>query len=702
LIFQHNHICLALLLFIFSTVQSEENTTALSQSSSQIEQDTTRIHLLFEKGNQYIDGPSDSLLHYYRQALQIIRNNIEHLQKEGQTDINLFTTYQYLEVRALIEFGIEYFYQSEYDTALFYYFEAQAIVESLDDIGLLSECYSEIGIVYKNQGKFDLALEYYSKAIDYAKQIYDTLWVASCKVNIGNIYKEKGYLTIALNYYLEALKILERNGNDRRIAVCYQNIGDIYNKQLDYNKALEYYSRSLTLAKNANDKVRENTCYLNIGYVYANLNEYTMARDFYDMALELYKESGYTHELDDCYILIGDSYRLEENYQEAIPYYNKALKISNAEQDQTRHAETLIKLGNIYKNKNELSKALSLSQQSLEIAEKIGSLGLIIEANGTLSEIYEAIGWHQKAFDQFKIFSRLKDSLFNTEKYKAITEMEVKYESEKKEQQLALLEEKNQVQMLELSRRNRFYIVSMVGIGLILLMVYILFRNHRLKTRHRAIELEQKLMRSQMNPHFIFNSLIAIQSYIYKNEAVQAGDYLAKFADLIRITLENSRVEFVVLEKELKMLNVYIELQALRFDNKFDFQIKMDDDIDPSMVMIPPMMAQPFIENAIEHGLRHKKERGKLIIEFKKTQESISCLVEDNGIGRAKSLEFQKKKMHQSMATSITRERLVILSKKARQTFNLEIIDLEDENNIAAGTRVKFNIPYQLNENVNL
>jgi len=390
----------------------------------------------------------------------------------------------------------------------------------------------------------------------------------------------------------------------------------------------------------------------------------------------------------------------EGTYNLAVEFYDQALDISVSEQDLTRQAEVLGKLGEIYKLKQEYPKALTYTQNGLRIAEEVGALALIIEATKNLSEIYERSGWDKKALEQYKNFARLKDSLFNAEKYKAITEMEVKYESAKKEQQLVLLEERNQVQMLKLSWRNRLYISSLLVLGMMGILAYILFRNHRLKTRHKAIELEQKLMRSQMNPHFIFNSLIAIQSYIYKQEAVKAGDYLAKFADLIRIILENSRAEFVPLDKELKMLNAYLELQMLRFEDKFTYVIEIKSDIESSMLKIPPMMAQPFIENAIEHGIRHKDEKGYIVIVFEKSDGYIQCSVEDDGVGREKAMETQKKRAHQSMATSITRERLDILSRREKRKFEMKIVDLKNDDGSAIGTKVIFNMPFRIVDDI--
>jgi tetratricopeptide (TPR) repeat protein len=682
-----------ILLFISGTIHAKAEKDSLLKVFTNADHDTVRIKALFGLGDLYIDGPSDSLLHYYDRALKITRANLDRLEKERIFVGPESVTYKNLEIRAVIEFGIEYFFRSDYDKALKYYFEALQIARQIGDPGLLSECLSEIGIVYKNQGKFELALDYYARSLVYAEQTMDTSWIASSKVNLGNVYKEQGYLTLALTYYLEALSTLEPLGHDRRIAACYQNIGDIYHKQHDFNKALEYYSRALSLAKNTNDLVRETTCYMNIGFVYAGLNAFQEARNFYEKALDLFDKSGYSHEKDDCFILIGDTYMGEDDAKTAERYYQKALDLSQSEGDMPKQSESLIKLGQIRAKEKQYREGIKLTQNGLQLAIQVGALDLQVEAYKTLSDIYDHQGQYDQSLKQFRIYADLKDSLFSAEKYRAITEMEMKYESEKKEAQLALLEEQSEVQELRLSRRNRMMYTTGAVAALLLIIGYISFRNYRLRSRQKAITMEQQLMRSQMNPHFTFNSLIAIQSYIYKQDPVKAGDFLAKFADLVRITLENSRVEFVLLEKELRMLNAYLELQSLRYDGMFDFSIELDEAIDPAETLIPPMMAQPFIENAIEHGLRHKKEHGNLNITIQKEKELLRFMVEDDGVGRQRANEIENKRKHQSMATGITRERLTNFEKKFRQKFVLQIEDLISETGEAGGTKVVLELP---------
>ena len=689
------------LIFIYccclTNSHAKESLSELKVKLSQANHDTTRIQLLFKMGNLYIDGPSDSLIYYYHRALQLIdsANRASEKNPLSFSQIEL-QTFQRLNCRANIEIGIENFFQGNYDSSLHYYESALALAEIIGDLGLISEVYGAMGIVYKNQGMYAIALEYYEKALAEAIELNDTSWMAACYTNTGNIYRRIANYPKALDYFLKAQKVFERKGEKRRMAIGYMNIGNLYENQKDLNTALEYYSKALQLSYETDDKKRISECLMNIGNTYLAVNSFEVAREYFRQAIQINEENEFMHIQDDCYKYIGQSFEKEKNFKEAIDNYNKSIKIAEKEGDKITLAEIQGSLSNIYLNQKDFSKSFEFAKKSLETSLETGDPNNIKNAYLYLTNASEKLNDPAKALYYHRLYANFNDSIFNIEKYKAIKDIEMKYELNKKQQQLALLEEKNQVQFLTLSRRNRLYIATLIGIGLLMIMAYVLIRNRQLKAKHQAIELEQKLMRSQMNPHFIFNSLIAIQSYIYKKDAVQAGDFLAKFADLIRITLENSRVEYVLLEKELKMLSAYLELQSLRFANKFDFKIEVDNDIDPAAIKIPPMMAQPFIENAIEHGLRHKEVKGMVKIMFRKNKTGIVCTVEDDGVGREKAKEFQTKKEHQSMATSITCERLGVFSKRLNQKFEMTIQDLKRNSIKYTGTKVVFNMPYQM------
>jgi sensor histidine kinase YesM len=208
------------------------------------------------------------------------------------------------------------------------------------------------------------------------------------------------------------------------------------------------------------------------------------------------------------------------------------------------------------------------------------------------------------------------------------------------------------------------------------------------------MQLEQQLLRSQMNPHFIFNSLIAIESFIYRNEPKEAGKYLSGFARLMRLILENSREEFVPLEREVQTLEHYLRLQKLRYDDAFDYAIHVEENIDSSIIEIPPMLAQPFIENAIEHGLKGLDKKGHIRINFFLKNDDLVFEVLDNGVGFEKTKTLQGKgNGHRSLAIAITQDRLKNLNKKNR---NIKVMmeDIKDSANVVTGAKVTFVVPY--------
>jgi LytS/YehU family sensor histidine kinase len=197
-----------------------------------------------------------------------------------------------------------------------------------------------------------------------------------------------------------------------------------------------------------------------------------------------------------------------------------------------------------------------------------------------------------------------------------------------------------------------------------------------------------------MNPHFIFNSLIAIESFIYKNEPREAGKYLSGFAKLMRLILENSREEYIALDKEIKTLQYYLELQKLRFEEKFVYSIEVEEGLDAENMVIPPMLAQPFIENSIEHGLKNINAMGEIRIRFSKKENDLIFELVDNGIGLERSVTIDREeKKHKSMATIITNERLAILNTKKKDKIKIFIGEIRDSYDKVLGTKVSFSIP---------
>jgi hypothetical protein len=249
-----------------------------------------------------------------------------------------------------------------------------------------------------------------------------------------------------------------------------------------------------------------------------------------------------------------------------------------------------------------------------------------------------------------------------------------------------------------------FYALICLGMVALLLTAF-LGRLHVVRKRERQkamirtqlSEAELKALRAQMNPHFIFNAINSVQYFITANDPVSSQKYLSKFARLIRYVVDNSKPSAILLSKELEALSLYLDLESLRFENKFEYYIQVSEEIDMDTVQIPSMLIQPFVENAIWHGLMHKAQSGKLRIEILKKENGLICIIEDDGIGRKKAEEIRAAKgvdVHKPVGMQITRERLNIINGQNNSSFSIRITDLTDANGIACGTRVELDLPF--------
>lgn len=213
--------------------------------------------------------------------------------------------------------------------------------------------------------------------------------------------------------------------------------------------------------------------------------------------------------------------------------------------------------------------------------------------------------------------------------------------------------------------------------------------------KRETAELEMKALRAQMNPHFIFNSLNSINRFILQNNRQQASEYLTKFSRLVRLILQNSQASLINLESELESLSLYLELESVRFDNRFVYKITVPQDLDIEILKIPPLIIQPYAENAIWHGLMHKEEKGQLDIEISQEDEHLYFKITDNGIGRKKAAELASKNAtkHKSMGLKITSDRIAMLQKSNGAESPVKFIDLENPDGSVAGTEVIIKMP---------
>jgi LytS/YehU family sensor histidine kinase len=300
----------------------------------------------------------------------------------------------------------------------------------------------------------------------------------------------------------------------------------------------------------------------------------------------------------------------------------------------------------------------------------------------------EALGYHENLI-------QLKDSLQNIELQEKLTDIETKYQTEKKEQQIALLNRENELKNARLKSQR---MILWGGILLVVFagsLLFLIVRQRRRQLQAKQNELEQKLLRSQMNPHFIFNSLGAIQSFMMKNDGRKAAFYLSSFSSLMRSILKNSREEWITLQEEKQTLENYLNLHQLRLGEKLSFSVSVASDLEPESLILPPMLIQPFVENAIVHGIEPLDENGQITISFSQENEQLKITVEDNGKGIENG---EKRENHTSYALRIFEERVANL----KRTIGAEVYShigkraVSDEQN--PGTRVTVKLPLKFIE----
>ncbi|MEO1254912.1 MAG: histidine kinase, partial [Bacteroidota bacterium] len=311
----------------------------------------------------------------------------------------------------------------------------------------------------------------------------------------------------------------------------------------------------------------------------------------------------------------------------------------------------------------------------------------------SLKDLYETNGKYQKALHYHELRSHLRDSLYTAENKEKLFELETKYETERKEQEISSLKQAAEIQSLALTKKNNQIIIGGLLAFVLAGAAFVYNRQRKIKQAKASLELEQRFLRSQLNPHFIFNSMKTIQQYLLTESSEKASDYMSVFSKLMRQILENSREEFITLEEEVSMLNNYLELQKLRFQNNFEYTIEIDESLDIAYNGIPPMFAQPFIENALEHGLFKKNENTIAIRLFKVSDELIRLEIMDTGIGVTEQLTSTD---HKSLATKITNERLEKMRVSYKGEFSVTTENVENASGEIQGYKVSLSLPSKL------
>jgi len=531
--------------------------------------------------------------------------------------------------------------------------------EDLSDYDLAT-VYFHQGIDKSIESNYNEAIESYTKALKIFKKKKDELMMAKTYINIGIANSLQGRESLAIENVFKGFELAKKLNDKETISQAYTELAHIYYLFGDKEKAIDFLQKSLLIDKQLKDSLGIAGTFINMSVIYYEQKKYNEAMQYALKAQEIN-----TLKKDDISMLYGYgnlgriSWHLHKDFNEAMQYNYKALKIMK--DNHIELPDIYENLAEIYTHNNELDSAAYYIQKALQC--NIENVSTKLKYYNKLLFIELKEGNTEEALRLVK----LKDSLIEIrEKH---DQMEVKRSLENNLNYL--VNQKQLEQVKQLNKKNRIIFIFIIVVFLLgILISYQLNRFDKLKHKQEKFVLEQKILRSQMNPHFIFNVLSSIQSTLIENDPMKSATYLSKFAQLIRQNFDFVQKSTISLKDELNMIKNYIETQKFRYKDKFDYEIILDDKINQSTIQIPPMILQPFVENAIEHGFKNIDYKGLLQIVITDNDDKICFEIIDNGKG------FKgEKKDEKEHALDIFKRRLEILGKEEIDSF--KVITLE-------------------------
>ncbi|WP_321319904.1 tetratricopeptide repeat protein [Labilibaculum sp.] len=577
--------------------------------------------------------------------------------------------------------------------------KAILLSEDSQDHNLLSKSYKTQGINYFYAGTYDSAFIYYEKSIPQFEAINSKVDIGKVLGNIGLLYRKQGKYDKALEYYLDNLKIYKEGNYEEGLGSVFNNLGNLYFETKEINKAETYYHYALRNFKKFKKTKEIANAYCNLGAISELRKEFTTSLDYYNKSLHENSKIGNILFESKLLFNIGFLLHSQGKLDSAIIYVQKAEDIRIKIGDKDGVISTKLELGRIAIDQKKYTLAEKHLLEADKIAVKNSMLKWRAEILESLTTVYRKTGNYKKAYFHQNEMIQISDSLNEIQTTNRFAELSTAYEIEKNQKELELLQQKSQIQNLELGKKNAWIIILMIVMILGAVAIVVSLRINRLRADHKIMDLRQKVLLTQMNPHFLFNSLTAIQSFILDKKNVEANNYLSRLASLVRGILENSREEFVSLRTELETLKDYIGLQKLRFENEISYEFEIDKNIDQDQVLVPPMLAQPFVENALVHGMLRNNPNAKIQVKVSltKNMDSLRFQIKDNGIGIDEAKKNRQAKNHKSIATSIALDRVKIYNFKSSKKMYFEILDLNHLDQNSHGTQVSYTIPLHLN-----
>lgn len=545
-----------------------------------------------------------------------------------------------------------------------HYKSAIDLIEERGDANQQAETYIDYAGTCMNLHRMDAAVDYLKKAEKLLKTFPDERLAARIICREGFLNLHNSNISKAIELFLEADKQISSLEKSLELkdkyfhALIHSGLGKVYEQNGEKKKSIKSFQKVVNMCEEMGMKTRLSWHYLNVGNGFMSINDQASAEYYFRKAIGVSDDIS-QHTRASAYANLGFCYFQNEKYRQALELYTIAEQLykEKKEDDYSNFAIIERWKAYLYDKLGRKKKALNHFFNALANAKKTTDFNQLSGILKDIAGFYAKLGDFKNAYDYQILYDKAALKSIEQINSRKIMELEVKYEAEKREQEAELL-------------------------------------------RLQATKLQLKALRAQMNPHFMYNALNSIQNFITSNEVEFAEKYLAKFSMLMRQSLEYSEKEIISLEKEIEFLEDYLIInEKLRFEDRMKYEIFVDDEIEEDILGVPTMIVQPYLENAIEHGVRNIKD-GLIRLSFSLFDENtILCVVEDNGVGREKAKEMKEKDPqfanHKSRGTIITESRLEILHKtKEEKNVWVKTIDLmNEETGEPKGTRVEIKIP---------
>ncbi|MCB9225066.1 MAG: tetratricopeptide repeat protein [Crocinitomicaceae bacterium] len=568
-----------------------------------------------------------------------------------------------------------------------------------DEVGIVKSAV-QIGDLYQQQQQPDSAIVFFELAINNDLKINCLDVSERARVNyvLGNLFRLKGKYKNAVEYYETALSIAVENNLKQREASTLNSLGGLYVEIEEYDKGLEYCKGGLAIYQEYFPEKEADICLLltNIGNISVEVGNYNEAQVYLEKAKKINEKINDDYYASLIYSGLGVNSMKQKKFDQALNYLNKALEYSNSSNNIPSEAAVLANMGQTFMEMEDYENAekvlLESYQKTIDVDDKYLQKQLLT----TLIELYSSSDQYDLAYTYQVKLTDLRDSLLSKDIMVELATAEMKYENAQNEKRILELQVQNERQSFMLKRSQYQMIIGFSLLALVVISLVLIYQRNRSRNEAKIQAFENKMFRLQIKPHFIFNVLSSIQGYMNLNESKQASVYLSKFARLIRNVLEQSRKDFIPISKEIQNLQYYMELQQLRYEDCFEFDFKVDDQIDPEIILIPPMLVQPIVENAIEHGLSRMSNDGKISIEFKRDNKTLKVVIQDNGVGILLANQENKDNIEserESLSTQMIREQLSYFNAQLKGDFSIDFEHVHPDSE-RRGTRVVLRIPY--------